>query len=67
MKLNLNPLQALRTQEEIYRRELKGKTFTHEEWMTIIAQNPCLLQRPIVEGKYKAVIAIPPDRIDELI
>ena len=66
MKLNLNPLQALRTQEGIYKSELKGKIFTSEEWFTIIRQNPCLLQRPIVEGRYKAVIAVPPERMEEV-
>ena len=66
MKLNLNPSQALRTQEEIFKKELKGKIFTNEEWFTIIRQNPCLLPRPIVEGRYKAVIAVPPERIEEI-
>jgi arsenate reductase (glutaredoxin) len=66
MKLNMNPSQALRTQEEIFKKELKGKIFTNEEWFTIICQNPCLLQRPIVVGKYKAVIAVPPERIEEV-
>jgi len=67
MKLNLSPYQAVRTQEEIFKKELKGKIFTNEEWFTIIRQNPCLLQRPIVEGKYKAVIAVPAERIEEVI
>lgn len=67
MKLNLSPSKAVRTQEEIFRKELKGKIFTNEEWYTIIRQNPGLLQRPIVEGRYKAVIAVPPERIEEVI
>jgi arsenate reductase len=67
MKLNLNPSQALRKQEEIFKKELKGKIFTNEEWFTIIRQNPCLLPRPIVEGRYKAVIAVPADRAEEVI
>jgi arsenate reductase (glutaredoxin) len=66
MKLNLNPSEALRTGEGIFKKELKGKIFTNEEWFTIIRQNPCLLQRPIVEGRYKAVIAVPPERIEEV-
>ena len=66
MKLNLKPSQVVRIQEELYRKELKGKAFSDEEWMRIIVQNPRLLQRPIVEGKYKAVIAIPAERIEEV-
>ena len=67
MKLNLNPMQALRTQEAVFKNELKGRIFTNEEWFTIILQHPCLLQRPIVEGRYKAVIAVPAERIEEVI
>jgi arsenate reductase (glutaredoxin) len=66
MKLNLKPAQVIRTHEEMYRKELKGKVFNDEEWIGIILQHPRLLQRPIVEGKYKAVVAIPPERIQEL-
>jgi len=66
MKLNLKPVQVIRTQEEIFRKELKGRTFTDDEWIDLIVANPKLLQRPLVEGKYKAVIAIPASRIQEL-
>jgi arsenate reductase (glutaredoxin) len=66
MKLNLDPPQALRTQEDIFKKELKGRIFTSEEWISIICQNPCLLQRPIVEGRYRAVIAVPPERAEEV-
>jgi arsenate reductase (glutaredoxin) len=67
MKLNLKPAQVIRTQEELYRKELKGRTFTDEEWISIILENPRLLQRPIVEGKYRAVVAIPAKMIEGLV
>ena len=67
MKLNLKAFQVIRTQEEIYRKELKGKKFTDGEWISIILQHPRLLQRPVVEGKYKAVIARPAERINDVI
>jgi arsenate reductase (glutaredoxin) len=67
MKLNMKPLQIVRTQEELYRHELKGRSFTDEEWIRIIAEYPKLLQRPVVEGKYRAVIAMPPERIEKII
>jgi arsenate reductase (glutaredoxin) len=67
MKLNLKPSQVVRIQEDLYRKELKDKTFSDEEWISIIVQNPRLLQRPIVESKYKAVIAIPSEKIQELV
>jgi arsenate reductase len=67
MKLNLKPHQVVRTQDELFRKELKGKHFTDEEWIEIILQHPKLLQRPIVEGQYKAVIAQPASRIGEIL
>ncbi|MDZ7777268.1 MAG: arsenate reductase (glutaredoxin) [Bacteroidales bacterium] len=39
-KLNVKPSDMVRTQEEIYKKELKGKNFTDEEWVKIIAENP---------------------------
>jgi arsenate reductase (glutaredoxin) len=66
MKLNRKPFQVIRTQEEMYRKELRGKSFTDDEWIDIIIQNPKLLQRPIVEGKYRAVVAVPAERIREV-
>ncbi len=66
MKLNLKPVQVIRTQEELFRKELKGRTFTDEEWIDLIVSNPKLLQRPIVEGRYKAVVAVPAERAGEV-
>lgn len=67
LKTNQKPIDLVRTQEEIYKKELKGKNFSDEEWVKIIVENPRLLQRPIVIGKHKAVLAQPPDKLDELI
>jgi arsenate reductase (glutaredoxin) len=67
LKTNLNPEDLVRTQEELYRKELKGKKFTREEWIRILIENPRLLHRPIVIAKHKAVLAQPPENIDKLI
>ena len=67
LKLNKKPYEIIRTQEEYYKKELKGKKFNDDEWIQIIIENPKLLQRPIVIGKYKAVIAQPPELADRLI
>lgn len=66
-KLNINPSDIVRKQEDLYRKELKGKNFTDIEWMKILVENPRLIQRPIVVAKYKAVIAQPPDKVEELL
>jgi arsenate reductase (glutaredoxin) len=67
MKLGLKPVDIIRTQEEYYRKNLKGRNFTDEEWLRIIVENPKLLQRPIVVEKHKAVIGQPPENINQLL
>lgn len=60
-KLDKKPDEIIRQQEDYYKKELKNKQFTDEEWLIILTENPSLIQRPIVVGKYKAVIAQPPE------
>jgi len=66
LKTNLRPEKLVRTQEDYFKKELKGKSFTDEEWMMIISENPKLLQRPVVIKKHKAVVGDPPENIDKL-
>ena len=66
MKLHVKPVELVRTQEEYYRKELKGLNFNDEEWIKVLVENPKLIQRPIVEGKYKAVVGDPVENIDQL-
>jgi arsenate reductase (glutaredoxin) len=67
LKLNKKPSEIVRTQEEIYKKELKGRSFTDDEWIKIIIENPKLLQRPIVVSKHKAVLGQPPEEIDKIL
>ena len=66
MKLHVQPFELIRKQEEYYRKELKGLNFNNEEWIKVMVENPKLIHRPIVEGKYKAVIGDPVENIDNL-
>jgi arsenate reductase len=66
MKLHKKPLEMIRTQEEYFRKELKGLSMNDQEWIKVMLENPKLIQRPIVEGKYKAVLGDPVEKIDEL-
>jgi arsenate reductase (glutaredoxin) len=67
LKLNIRPEDLVRKQEDIYKKELKGKKFTDDEWIHILAENPKLIRRPVVVGKHKAVIGDPPDELDRLL
>jgi len=67
MKLNLKPQDMIRTQEDIYKKQFKGKNFTDDEWVKIMVENPKLIKRPIVVKDYKAVWADPPENMDEIL
>jgi len=67
VKLNKKPAEVIRIQEDYYKQNLKGKNFEDHEWIKIIIQNPKLLQRPIVEKEYKAVIGDLVENIDSLL
>ena len=65
-RLNVKPFELVRTQEDYFKQQLKGKVFSDEEWIQIIIENPKLLKRPIIVNKYKAVWADPADLTDKL-
>ena len=67
VKLNRNVKDIIRTQEEYYKKNLKGKQFNDHEWIRIITENPKLLQRPVIETDFRAVIGDPVENIDVLL
>jgi arsenate reductase len=67
VKLNKKPGEIVRTQEEYFKKNLKGKQFNDHEWIRILVENPKLIQRPIVEMDYKAVIGDPIENIEEIL
>jgi arsenate reductase len=66
-KLNLKPLQIVRTSEKLFKEKFKGKNFTDEEWIQILHENPVLIERPIVVKNNKAILCRPPERVEEII
>ena len=67
VRLNKKPVEIIRTQEEVYRKEFKGKNFTNDEWVKIMLENPKLIHRPIVVKGPKAVIGDPAENIDVIL
>jgi len=61
------PFEMIRRQEDVYKKNYKGKEFGDDEWIKIIVENPKLLNRPIVVHNGKAVWGDPPENIEEII
>ena len=68
IKLNIHPKQLIRFKED-KAKELgisSGNQLTNEHWITILAKNPDLIERPIVITVTGAVIGRPPENVLEL-
>ncbi len=61
------PFDFVRTHEAEYREKYKHREFSDAEWIKILVENPRLLQRPIVVNGKKAVLANPPEKVEEII
>lgn len=55
-KLNIQPLDLVRTKEKIWIENFKGKELTNEQIIQAMADNPILIERPIVIKDGKAII-----------
>lgn len=66
-KLNLKASDLLRKGEVVYKEKFKNSNFTEEEWITIMIENPKLIERPIVVKGNKAVLGRPPENVKDLL
>lgn len=66
-KTGKKPFFFVRTHEKEYIEKYKGKELTDNEWIKILVENPSLLQRPIVINGNKAILANPPENIEEIV
>lgn len=65
-KLNMAPSALVRKSEPLYKQQYEGKQLSEQEWLNILAENPILIERPIVEKGDTAIVARPPERLKEL-
>ncbi|MEI8115024.1 MAG: polyphosphate kinase 1 [Bacteroidia bacterium] len=66
-KSGLKIADIIRTNEALYKEKYKDKEFTKEEWISILIENPKLIQRPLVIKGTHAVIGRPVEEIHKLI
>ena len=66
-KTGKKPFDFVRTQEKEYKELYNGKKISDSKWIKILSANPKLLKRPIVVNGSKAVIACPPEMVDEIV
>lgn len=66
-KLGLKPEQVVRTGEELYKQKYRGRALTDDQWLDALAENPILLERPIVVRGSRAVLGRPPEKVLEVL
>jgi arsenate reductase len=67
-KLGIEPRELLRKDEKVYRHlDLSRREVSDDELLELMVQNPDLIQRPIVVKGQKAVLARPPENVEDLL
>ncbi|APC91082.1 MULTISPECIES: arsenate reductase (glutaredoxin) [Francisella] len=66
-KLNLSIKDIIRKKENIWKENFSDKEFTESQLIEIVAANPRLLERPIIEHKGFAIIARSDEKIQEIL
>lgn len=62
-KLNIEPIDLVRKGEAIWKENFKGKDLSNNQIIKAMAENPKLIERPIVIHNDKAVLGRPPEKI----
>lgn len=62
-KLGIKPEQLVRKNEELYKTKYAGKALTDDQWLTALATDPILIERPIVVAGKRAVLGRPPENV----
>lgn len=66
-KLGGTPLEMTRVKEPLWQElNLDPTALPTAEWLKLLSENPILIQRPIVETPERAIVARPPEAVDEL-
>lgn len=66
-KLGVQAEALIRKGESLYKEKYKDKKLTSDQWIKVMAENPILIERPIVISGDKAVIGRPPENVLSLL
>jgi arsenate reductase len=66
-KLQCKAIDIVRKTESLYIEKYKNKKITNSQWIKILAENPILIERPIVIDGEKAIVGRPPVLVLDLL
>jgi len=62
-KLNQSVFDIIRKNEKLYLEKFADQNFSEEEWINILAENPSLIQRPIIIKGSVAMLGRPIENV----
>jgi arsenate reductase (glutaredoxin) len=62
-KLGIKPEALVRKGEEVFKAKYAGKTLSDAQWLEAMAENPILIERPIVVAGERAALGRPPENV----
>ena len=65
-KLDITALELVRKNEKIWKENFKDKNLSEKELIEVLHKEPKLIERPIIEAEFKAVIGRPKENSDKL-
>lgn len=66
-KLQIEPMDLVRTNEAIWKSNYKGKPLTDQQIISALLQHPKLIERPVIVNGNRAVIGRPSQTIQDLL
>lgn len=65
--LGMKAENIVRKKESLFKEKFAGKKLTESEWIKVLAENPILIERPIIVKGNKAIIGRPPEKVLDLL
>jgi len=62
-KMGKKPEEIIRKGEDIFKTNFKGKSLSDDEWITVLVENPKLIERPVVVNGEKVTLGRPPENV----
>ena len=66
-KLGMKPQELVRKSEDLYKAKYAGKQLSDDQWLAALANDPILIERPIVVAGKRAVLGRPPENVLQLL
>ncbi len=65
--IGIKPEQLVRKKEKLYKEKYANAKLTGREWIKVMAENPVLIERPVVIKGTKAIIGRPAETVVDFV